>query len=899
MYDIIGLLGRVLTIVGFAASVVSIFAYFRSVHDDSYTGMARTAFHVTVTTVILASAALLILILKHQFQFHYVWAYSSRSLPFGFLASTFYAGQEGSFLLWTLMLAVIGIILMAYAQRKGDEPEVMAVYGTILSFMVLLVVMKNPFAHIDADTIPADGKGLNPLLQNFWMQIHPPILFLGFAAMAPPFALAIAALIRREYQRWVVSALPWLVAGAGVLGLGIALGGFWAYETLGWGGWWGWDPVENSSLIPWVVGVAAVHTLLTQRKTQGLIVTNFVLVILGFVLVIYSTFLTRSGVLGDASVHAFADPGRFVFTLLVLFMFVFTDFGLAMLFARFTRYGESLWERFSGWRLIGVLYAVMIVPSIPLFARIGGDVVPVLQEAMTGGSTITTILLYPLLGLAHMLNVLSFLWIPALIVKLGLIVYIFTGRVHSAKNFESFQLLSRETMLAIGSAVLGLFALIVLIGTSLPIIPGFIIDAINSLLAAVGSATRLGNTVEPAFYDSMGLPIAIMMAMLTGFTLLFLWRDNVAGTILRKAADGLAVALVFTVVLVFAGPVRSPGMLTLAFFSCFSLYTNAKYALRIMRGNWRFIGAQISHIGLALMLLGIIGSGFYNRSTVLELPLNTPVSAEGYQFTFSGFEPQPDGRDHFLVTIAKPDGTEIGVVPTVMYMSNYGGQQQIMRNPAIERFLTHDIYVEPQALETSDTRGSTSIVLKEHESAEFEGRRITFTGFTMDGGEGAGAFRIGGRFDVQSTDGPAEELVTMQITGPDGETIIADTTAAGDLVIAFSGVDVNQNDMANSRIQIRVSNPANAVPGEEPREMLVAQVSIKPFILLVWIGILLITAGFTMAALRRRAEDVTASVTSGDGGEFPPSADESDADSQRPEEQMQASGAPRSDRGTE
>src|SRR5512133_3156356 len=185
MYDIIGLLGRALTIVGLLAAVVSIFAYIRTLRDETYASVARTAFHIMVTSIILSSAALLILILKHQFQFEYVFAYSSRELPFGYLVSTFYAGQEGSFLLWTLMLALIGIVLLEYSQRKGDEPEVMSVFGAILAFMILLVVMKNPFARLAPGMVQLDGKGLNPLLQNFWMQIHPPILFLGFAAMAP------------------------------------------------------------------------------------------------------------------------------------------------------------------------------------------------------------------------------------------------------------------------------------------------------------------------------------------------------------------------------------------------------------------------------------------------------------------------------------------------------------------------------------------------------------------------------------------------------------------------------------------------------------------------------------------------------------------------------------------
>jgi len=269
MFDAIGLVGRFSITAGFAAATLACLAWYAGLRRPAAVHLARAGFHTAVTAVFLASAALLILILKHQFQFEYVWAYSSRDLPFGLLASTFYAGQEGSFLLWTLMIAVIGIVLLSYTQKRDNEREVMGAYAAIMAFLLLLILVKTPFALHEGGGTPADGRGLNPLLQNFWMQIHPPILFLGFAGMAPPFALALAALIRRRYQEWVTAALPWLVGGSLLLGLGIALGGFWAYETLGWGGWWGWDPVENSSLIPWLVSVAAIHTMLPQKRSRG------------------------------------------------------------------------------------------------------------------------------------------------------------------------------------------------------------------------------------------------------------------------------------------------------------------------------------------------------------------------------------------------------------------------------------------------------------------------------------------------------------------------------------------------------------------------------------------------------------------------------------------------------
>jgi cytochrome c-type biogenesis protein CcmF len=233
----------------------------------------------------------------------------------------------------------------------------------ILSFLLLMLIVKNPFAFIwdrfpddliKSGPIPAgvtsyvvldaakniwaqfpqEGKGLNPLLQNYWMVIHPQILFIGFSSMAVPYANAVAGLLRKDFTSWIRVATPWLVFGAMVLGTGIILGGYWAYETLGWGGFWGWDPVENSSLVPWLLCVATIHTTLVQRKNGAYLKTNFSLSILTFVAVLYSTFLTRSGVLGETSVHSFVDPGMWVYWLLLGCMVLFAGIGFGLLYVR-------------------------------------------------------------------------------------------------------------------------------------------------------------------------------------------------------------------------------------------------------------------------------------------------------------------------------------------------------------------------------------------------------------------------------------------------------------------------------------------------------------------------------------------------------------------------------------
>ncbi|PLX25393.1 MAG: hypothetical protein C0600_12030 [Ignavibacteria bacterium] len=857
MYNTLGLIGNAAIIIGFVASVVGMITYFRSVGNPRIIGVARTGFHASVIAVFIASALLMILIVKHQFQFHYIWAYSSRELPLGLLMSTFYAGQEGSFLLWTLMVAVVGIVLLIYTQRHDNEREVMGVYTGILAFLLLLLIVKNPFTLIEGGALPEDGRGLNPLLQNFWMQIHPPILFLGFAAMAPPFALALGALMRKKYQAWVVSSLPWVVGGSALLGLGIALGGFWAYETLGWGGWWGWDPVENASLIPWLVSVALIHTMVTQKRTRGLNLTNFLLAILAFVLVLYSTFLTRSGVLGDASVHSFVDPGRFSFTLLVLFMFAFTDVGLALLFGRFTKWGKALFERFQGWKLYSVLYLIVIGPSIPIFAQVSGDLVPVFTEMINAANPIMLLVYYPMLWIAHLLNIASYLWLPALIIKIGLIGYTFTGRLHSTKEYDSFALMSRETWLGLGSAVIGVLTFIVLVGTSMPIIPQFMVDGFNSVLGLInditGGSYSLGNTVDPSFYDAMGLPLAILMSIMTGITLLLMWVSTKPHAFLQKIWLPLALTVVFTLLSIFWGGVHDLGMILLAFSAFFSLFSNAVIGYRILRGNPKFSGAYIAHIGIAMMLLGIIGSGFYSESNSIELRQGDPVEWKGYRFTYTGFETFWNGeRYYFKVQLDDAaTGDQLDEVKTIMFVSDWGGQEQVNRNPGIATFLTRDVYIEPQALFEADPEGGKRFAFIKGQTYEYGGYRVTFEDFAMNNTQSSESFNIGGIFRVDKYGASSQELSSSRTTGPDGVQSIPGVVADGDLQIEVLGMQPNQDNLEMSQIEVRMKNPNIAVDKNDLRETLVVQASLKPFISFVWAGIIIMLIGFVVARSRR------------------------------------------------
>ena len=291
---------------------------------DRAVGFARRLYYAYVASILLTSFLLLRQLLLHDFRLSYVASYSGRDLPFRYLFSTFWAGQEGSFLLWLFFGAVIGLFVLRSA--KEMEPPVMIVY--VLSFIgIVAILVKQPPFRFLAQT-PPDGQGLNPLLQDPWMVIHPPVMFSGFASLSVPFAFAIAALWRKRWDGWVIRALPWALFTFISLGTAILMGGYWAYKTLGWGGYWGWDPVENTSLVPWLATAALVHGMVLQKAREKHRKINIILAILSFCCILYGTFLTRSGVLADFSVHSFVDLGITGWLVFIILFFLVGGLGL-------------------------------------------------------------------------------------------------------------------------------------------------------------------------------------------------------------------------------------------------------------------------------------------------------------------------------------------------------------------------------------------------------------------------------------------------------------------------------------------------------------------------------------------------------------------------------------------
>jgi len=268
--------------------------------------LARSFYAAYATSIVAASAILMTLLLQHRFDVSYVNAYSSLDLPLHFLISTFWGGQEGSFLLWLFWGAVIGFFV--WRSAKEQEAPVMVLYLATFLGIVAILCKQSPFKLLPPPP-PSDGVGLNPLLQDPWMVIHPPVMFVGFASLSVPFAFAISALWKKRWDGWVTRALPWALLTFLTLGSAILMGGYWAYKTLGWGGYWGWDPVENTSLVPWIFTAALVHGMFLQRVKKRHRKINLILACVAFLTILYGTFLTRSGILADFSVHSFIDLG--------------------------------------------------------------------------------------------------------------------------------------------------------------------------------------------------------------------------------------------------------------------------------------------------------------------------------------------------------------------------------------------------------------------------------------------------------------------------------------------------------------------------------------------------------------------------------------------------------------
>lgn len=653
----------------------------------------------------------------HRFQFEYVAAHSSRALtPIMSIAAS-WAGQEGSILLWAAILAVLGIALMRQPGRLS-EPALFFVSASQL-FLTGILLIRSPF-RLGA-TVPADGFGLNPLLEDPWMVAHPPALFVGYAALVVPFALAAAALVRNDYKDWNRATWPWALFATLSLGVGIVLGGVWAYKVLGWGGFWGWDPVENASLIPWLTTVALVHGLLIQRTTGSLARTNLALALIGWVLVVGGTYLTRSGVLQDFSVHSFADSG--------------------------------------------------LNPPLVTFLI---------------GTTVVGVVL---------------LWLRR-------------GTIPVAKT--TIETLSREGALWLGLLTVVMLAALVTVGTTSPL-----------LTALAGQPA----SVQTEFYNLVALPLGIVLALLMAIAPALRWSRQNGLTWLTALVPGFVLGLLSGVAGFASGMRDLNGLLVIA-SSGFALGVNAQVAARLFRRGWSYGAGYLGHVGIAVMLFGIVISATLGRSEKVMLREGETRQVLGYALTFNGAERGPRGEWIMNVDVAA-EGWTHAARPMLLETPQTNG---VVRTPDISG--TRDLYISPMDLRRATDDPAQATWFERGQTIEAAGVSYTFDGFRMEHGE---RLRVTADVTVHAN-GLAHRIVPAIEMGPQGQAPV-DAEIDGIGRIGLRRVDAEQGRVAL------------ALPSAAPGATLASlEVSTKPWINLVWVGALLALIGTAIAGLRRAAE---------------------------------------------
>jgi cytochrome c-type biogenesis protein CcmF len=408
-----GHLGHLFVIIAFVASLFSCFAFANAARNEGlpdenlWKKLARASFVIQALAIAGIFITLYYIISNHLFEYNYAWKHSSRGLRVKYLLACFWEGSEGSFLLWLIWHSVLGLIII----RTGKQWEtrvltIISLVQAVLATMLLgiyfgadIKIGSTPFSLLRNEMGQApifempdylkfikDGNGLNVTLQNYWMVIHPPILFLGFALTLIPFSYAIAAMWKGEYKTWVKPALRWTLIGGGVLGTGIMMGAAWAYESLNFGGYWAWDPVENASLVPWLTLVAGLHTLVIYKSTGRSLKTTLVFFTLTFLLIWYSTFLTRTGILGDTSVHAFTGEGKALYWHLILAMGLYLCVSLFFMIRSWKKMprvaGEEELNTREFWMLIGSI--VLLLACIQIIGATSLPVWSPLYKKLTG-----------------------------------------------------------------------------------------------------------------------------------------------------------------------------------------------------------------------------------------------------------------------------------------------------------------------------------------------------------------------------------------------------------------------------------------------------------------------------------------------------------------------------------
>lgn len=729
--------GVLLTSVTFVFLVISIVAYYlyHLKNEEQVLKLARSSFYAASGLILFQSAMLMYGILNHYFEWIYVFSYSSKDLPLHYLISVFWAGQEGTFLLWLLFGSAYGIYIIK--NSKEDEPLVMSFMSLIQAFIVFILINKSPFAYVwevnplgfEFNRIPIDGNGLNPLLQDPWMVIHPPILFSGYSSSMIMFAFAMSALIRNKHDDWIRNAFPYTLFVSLSLGAGIILGGYWAYTTLGWGGYWGWDPVENSSLIPWLLSLALIHGMLVQRRTQGMKRLNLFLAIATFVTVLYGSFLTRSGVLTDFSVHSF---------------------------------GES--------EVAGILASFVL-----LFAGI------------------------------------------------GLLTFLFRVKGVKGSNVSS-ELFTRELFISFGILIILILTVITFVGTSWPLITSMF--------------NEKGSSVEPAAYNAIGGPIAILMGILIALSPVLSWKRNNPEK-LKNVLVHFVITIVSTVVISFFA-IKEVIPLVVISAGIFIVLINGQIVYQMVSKKSFAFGGYLAHVGLGLMFVGIITSEVYDKEQRTTLPLDETVHVLGYDLQYKGKKSEENGKDKVLLTINNNESAFAR-----FYWSEYN--QGYMVAPSVKNTLFEDLYISPiQIIPPEENIHIDDVKIAKSETADFENVKIRFNDYNDNNHQAGGSeITLYADIDIMDKDGKVIESLKPGIKVKGGEREELPATFMGtERLVYIKGLSVDDN-------KIILSITGDHVHSGEGRELLAVEVSVKPFINVLWLGTVILLLGFSTSIYNR------------------------------------------------
>ncbi len=719
------MLGNISILISFGGALLSVVLYIVIGRKEERSLIsARIAYYIFAGFIAIAVGYLFYLFLSNRFEYRYVYAYSSTDLPLFFKISALWGGQEGTFLLWLFIAALLGFWVM-YKSGK-DEILVMPIYILTQFVLYLLLFVKNPFTL--NSVIPPDGRGLNPLLQNFWMVIHPPIVFIGYAALSIPFVYSIVALIKNKYDSWVGKTMPWVALSTMALGLGIFLGAYWAYETLGWGGFWGWDPVENSSLVPWLFSAALLHGMVVEKAQGALRKTNLFLASTAYVMVLYGTFLTRSGVLADFSVHSFVDLGLNNYLLGSLGFFVIFSWGFLLFRSR---------------------------------------------------------------------------------------------KIDSAPISKSY--FSRDFFVYLTLLFLTLSGVIILLGTSAPIITGIL-----------GKAAA----IRSRYYITTHIPLGILMTVAMMLFPFSIWKFKRGSYLNKRIIAIIASAVVSTIIGIIY---RMEFMhLFLLVSSVAAAMANGILFFERLKGDIGLTAGMTAHIGVALLIIGSISSTGYSDSNNLVVTSKGGDYAFGRDFSLRGVEHIKRNKDKINLAVAEKGKDFIAELD---FTDSEAG---MVRTPYIKKYPFYDLYISPSQLDIPNKQVHLSF--KKGEVKEVGNYRIEFIDFNAkmnakDGGMNSVAAEL-----ILSYDDTSYTIFPKIERHSDGfHSVPAHTDFGG--VIHITGLQADNGEIA---LAFEGFNTLD----EEGQTTLYFQVSKKPLINFVWFGAILIVVG-TLLSFRRRSISLT------------------------------------------